>query len=62
MRIEAVEIQSESRKNPKRILIDSGSGPLEARISSVLPGMRVIGVFFYPGMGEICIHVVKEEL
>ena len=51
-----------TRKRSKTILIDSGDGPLEARMSKVLPGYVVIGVFTYPALQEINLHVRKEEL
>ena len=59
MKIFGVEIRGDAKG--KRILIDSGSGPLEARISNVLPGCRILGVFFYPALQEISIHFVRES-
>ena len=49
-----------NRTKTRTVLLDSGDGPLEARIKDVLPGMRVIGVFTYPALKEISIHVTPE--
>lgn len=61
MRIEAVEIDGGIGKKEKRILIDRGTGPLEARFSTALPGYKAVGVFFYPALELITIHVIKES-
>ena len=50
----------DGRKEPRKILLDSGNGTLEVRIEDVLPGMRVLGVFTYPALDEISIHVAPE--
>ncbi len=59
-KIEAVVIDGNPKKKTRKtILIDSGNGPLDCRMSEVLPGYRVLGVFFYPSLCTIAVHVTK---
>ena len=58
MKITSLKFDSLSREAREAKLAE-GDGCLGFRIEDVLPGYTVVGVYFYPALQEIRLHVEK---
>ena len=59
MKITSLKIGSLKNGDNREDKLDEGDGCLGFQIEDVLPGYTVVGVYFYPALQEIRLHVEK---